>query len=89
MLPTIFEKAGLANFNSHSFQVTVVRDIRPEEYWDAMSEFGIGYSRYLTRATPEKRNAVRDEVTQTLRDMFHNKPVVLGGEAIVGSGAKP
>ena len=88
MLSSFFRKAGLKGFNSELVQLTFFSDSTPEEYWEAMSEMGGPLVGLLAKATPEKRKLIGDDVVHTLRDMFPNGSVKLGGEAIVGSGSK-
>ena len=89
MLAAIFKKAGCADFGSQLFQVTVIRGFGAEDYWDGISEFGIGFQELLANATPEKRDKVRVDVVGTLKEMFPNGSVSLGGEAVIGAGMKP
>jgi hypothetical protein len=42
----------------------------------------------ISKMSPGKKKAVREDLVQTLRGMFPSGPVRLGGEAIVGTGTK-
>lgn len=89
MLGGIFGKAGLTRFKSQLVQLTFFQNTTPEEYWEAMSEMGGPLVALLAKTTPEKRKMIGDDVVHTLRDMFPSGSVKLGGEAVVGAGAKP
>jgi ubiquinone/menaquinone biosynthesis C-methylase UbiE len=88
MLGAIFTKAGFSNFNAQTTNVTVWDANSPEEYYEAATETAGPIVQLLSTMAPEKRKAVREELVQTLRDMFPSGPVSLGGEAIVGTGTK-
>ncbi len=89
MLGNIFGKAGFSNFNSQTTQVMVIQDASPEEYWETMTESAGPLVALMAKMPVEKRNMIRDDVVQTLRNMFPTGSVRLGGEAIVGTGTKP
>ena len=88
MLGGIFGKAGLTSFNSQLVQLTFFQNTSPEAYWEAMSEMGGPLVALLANASPEKRKMIGDEIVRTLRDMFPNGSVKLGGEAILGAGTR-
>ena len=89
MLGGIFTKAGFSNFKSQTADVTVWDAKSPEEYWEASTETAGPIVLLLSKMSPEKKKAVRDDLIQTLRGMFPSGPVRLGGEAIIGTGTKP
>src|SRR2546422_1537924 len=89
MLGSIFKKAGFSNFQSQTTDVTVVQAESPEEYWEAITEVAGPIVFLLSKMTVEKKNAIREDVIETVRGLFPAGPVRLGGEAIVGSGTKP
>lgn len=88
MLSGIFAKAGFSSFNSQISDVIVWDVNSPEEYWEAVTETAGPIVQLLATMAPEKKNAVREELIQTLRGKFPSGPVRLGGEAIVGTGTK-
>ena len=88
MLGTLFGKAGLKGFSSQLVQLTFFQDSSPEEYWDAMSEMGGPLVALLAKASPEKRKMIGADAVRTLREMFPDGSVRLGGEAIVGAGSR-
>ena len=88
MLGGIFTKAGFSNFKSQTAEVTVFDAESPEEYWEASTETAGPIVLLLSKMSPEKKKAVREDLIQTLRGMFPSGPVRLGGEAIVGTGTK-
>jgi SAM-dependent methyltransferase len=89
MLGGIFTKAGFSNFNAQTTNVTVWETNSPEEYYEASTETAGPIVLLLSTLAPEKKKAVREELIQTLRDMFPSGPVRLGGEAIIGTATKP
>ena len=89
MLSDIFRGAGLAGFSSQWIHVDVIQNISPDEYWQVISEMGIGMVDLLAKSPPEKRKTVKDEVLQALSQMFPGGSVTMGGESLIGSGAKP
>ncbi len=88
MLGGIFTKAGFSNFKSQTAEVTVFDAKSPEEYWDASTETAGPIVLLLSKMSPEKKKAVREDLIQSLRGMFPSGPVRLGGEAIIGTGTK-
>jgi ubiquinone/menaquinone biosynthesis C-methylase UbiE len=88
MLEGIFTKAGFSNFKSQTADVTVWDAKSPEEYWEASTETAGPIVLLLSKMSPEKKKAVREDLIQTLRGMFPSGPVRLGGEAIVGTGTR-
>ncbi len=88
MLGGIFTEAGFSRFNSQTANVTVFDANSPEEYWEAATETAGPIVLLLSSMAPDKKKAVREELIQTLRGMFPSGPVILGGEAIVGTGTK-
>ena len=78
MLGRIFTKAGFSNFKSQTAEVTVFDAKNPEEYWEASTETAGPIVLLLSKMSPEKKKAVREDLIQTLRGMFPSGPVRLG-----------
>ena len=88
MLEDIFTKAGFSDYSSEITEVAAVQTDSAEEYWEWMSESAGPIVSLLSKLSEKKRETIRKDVIETVRDMFPEGPVRLTGEVIVGTGTK-
>jgi SAM-dependent methyltransferase len=90
MLRDYFSKAGFSDFNATTTEATVVQTDAVEQFWQGMTEV-VGFLVILLSKLPEeKKQAIKNDVIQSLRSMFPSgEPVKFTGELILGTGAKP
>jgi SAM-dependent methyltransferase len=90
MLRGYFSKAGFSNFGATVTEATGVQTDTVEQFWQGMSEV-VGFLVILLSKLPdEKRQAIRNDVIQSLHNMFPSGgPVKFTGELILGTGTKP
>ena len=89
MLRDIFTKAGFLNFNYQITEIVPVSANSAEEYWQMMNELTGPIILLLSKLPDEKKQAIRNDVIESLRGLFPSGPVKPKGELIVGSGTKP
>jgi len=90
MLRGLFSRAGFSDFSATTTEATGVETYNAEEFWQGMTEV-VGFLVILLSKLPEeKKQAIRNDVIQSLRNMFPSgKPVKFTGELILGTGTKP
>ncbi|MFQ5762402.1 MAG: hypothetical protein ACE5PO_05140, partial [Candidatus Bathyarchaeia archaeon] len=89
MLRELFLKAGFSNFTGQVIESgQVVQVDSAEEYWQMITEIAGVLALVFTKLPEEKKQAIKNEVIVTLKNMFPSGPVQLGGEAILGTGTK-
>ncbi|HEX2014232.1 MAG TPA: methyltransferase domain-containing protein [Nitrososphaera sp.] len=90
MLRGYFLQAGFSDFSATTTEATGVETNTVEEFWQGMTEV-VGFLVILLSKLPEeKRQAIKNEVIQSLRSMFPSGgPVKFIGELILGVGTKP
>ncbi len=87
MLGDIFTRAGFSNYNYQTTAATLQSD-SAEECWEMISETGGPLILLLSKLSAEKRQAIKDDVIETLRHLFPVGPIKLTGELIVGTGTR-
>jgi SAM-dependent methyltransferase len=90
MLRGYFLKAGFSDFSATTTEATGVQTDNVEQFWQGMTEV-VGFLVILLSKLPEeKKQAIKNDVIQSLRNMFPSGgPVKFTGELILGTGAKP
>jgi SAM-dependent methyltransferase len=90
MLHSYFLQAGFSDFSATTTEVTGVETNTVEEFWHGMTE-AVGFLVILlSRLSEEKKQAIKSDVIQSLRNIFPSGgPVKFTGELILGTGTKP
>jgi SAM-dependent methyltransferase len=90
MLGGYFSKSGFSDFSATVTEATGVQTDTVEEFWQGMTET-VGFLVILLSKLPEeKKQAIRNDVIESLRNVFSvGGPVKFTGELILGTGTKP
>lgn len=89
MLEDFFTKAGFTNIYSKVTEITGIEIDSPEKHWQLTSEVSGSLILLLSKLSEEKKQAIRNDWIEQLKQMFPNGHVKLPGELIVGVGSKP
>jgi hypothetical protein len=90
MLRGYFAQAGFSDFSAKTLEATGVQTDTVEEFWQGMTEMAGFLVILLSRLPEEKKQAIKNDVIQSLRNLFPSGgPVKFTGELILGTGAKP
>ena len=88
MLRNFFVQAGFSNLNVQTSEIAFGQLDSAEEYWQYMSEVGGPIVILLSKLDSGKKQAIRDDVIESVRRMFPAGPVRMTGELIVGTCTK-
>lgn len=90
MLRGFFSRAGFSDFSATTTEATGVQTYNVEEFWQGITEVVGFLVILLSRLPEEKKQAIKNDVIQSLRNMFPSgEAVKFTGELILGTGAKP
>jgi hypothetical protein len=88
-LTAIFKSAGFTAIESEVMQATALEAEGPDVFWDTAVSISGPLVAVLGSLPPDRQNAIRDDAIQTLRAMFPEGPIRLGGEVVVATGMNP
>lgn len=89
LLQDYFSKAGFSDFKATTTEATGVETNTVEEFWQGMTEVVGFLVILLSRLPEEKKQAIKNDVMQSLRSIFPSGgPVKFKGELILGTGTK-
>ena len=88
MLRDFFIQAGFSHFIGQTSEIAFGQLDSAEEYWEYTSEVGRPMVILLSKLDSVKKQAIRDDVIESVRRMFPAGPVRLTGELIVGTCTK-
>jgi SAM-dependent methyltransferase len=90
MLRSYFLQAGFSDFSAMTTETTGVETNTVEEFWQGTTEVVGFLVILLSRLPEEKKQAIKSDVIQSLRNIFPSGgPVKFTGELILGTGTKP
>jgi hypothetical protein len=90
MLHSYFLQAGFSDFSATTTEATGVETNTVEEFWQGTTEVVGFLVILLSRLPEEKKQAIKSDVIQSLRNIFPSGgPVKFTGELILGTGTKP
>jgi ubiquinone/menaquinone biosynthesis C-methylase UbiE len=89
MLHSYFLQAGFSDFSATTTEATGVETNTVEEFWQGTTEVVGFLVILLSRLPEEKKQAIKSDVIQSLRNIFPSGgPVKFTGELILGTGTK-
>ena len=90
MLHSYFLQAGFSDFSATTTEAAGVETNTVEEFWQGTTEVVGFLVILLSRLPEEKKQAIKSDVIQLLRNIFPSGgPVKFTGELILGTGTKP
>jgi SAM-dependent methyltransferase len=87
-LRELFLKAEFSNFTGQVVEGSVGVE-SAEEYWQMGTEITGVLALVFAKLPDEKKQAIRDEVIATVKNMFPSGPLELKIETVLGTGTKP
>ncbi len=88
-LQELFLKAEFSNFTGQVDESGRVRVESAEEYWQMGTEITGVLALVFAKLPEEKKQAIREEVIATVKNMFPSGPPELKIETVFGTGTKP
>lgn len=84
----MLEAAGFTNVEAVAFETPVVKAKDAESYWYGLTALAGPLVSTLSPFPDELRQAIREDVVETVSKLFDSGPVEMSGEVVVASGKK-